>query len=110
MIEKVELNNYSLATSGTYNNFFEFDGIEYSHIINPKNGYPIKNNIVSTTVIAPYCIDADALATMLMVLDSNEGINIINNINDTECLIILKNSNNDLTTLYSDKFSDFIVD
>ena len=47
---------------------------------------------------------------MLMVLDSNEGINIINNINDTECLIILKNSNNDLTILYSDKFSDFIVD
>jgi len=110
LISKVLLDNYSMATSGTYNNYFINDGTEYSHIINPKTGYPIKNNILSATVIAPVCIDADALATMLMILDWEEGIRIINNINNTECLLILKNDNNDLTIKYSDNFSNFIVD
>jgi len=110
LLTKVKLNNYSMATSGTYNNFFEKDGIEYSHIINPKSGYPIENNIVSTTVIARECIDADALATMLMLMDLKEGIEIINSIDNTECLIVKKNNNKDLTLHYSDSFLDFIID
>ena len=99
-----------MATSGTYNNFFEKGGIEYSHILNPKSGYPIENNIVSTTVIARECIDADALATMLMLMDLKEGIEIINSIDNTECLIVTKNSNKDLTLHYSYNFLDFIMD
>ncbi len=110
LIKKVEIGNYSMATSGTYNNFFINNGIEYSHIINPKTGYPIKHNILSASVIAPSCIDADALATMLMVLNWEEGIEIINKIDNTECIIILKNDNENLIIKYSDNFARFIVD
>ena len=75
---KTIINNQSIATSGTYNNFSVYDGIQYSHIINPMTGYPISNNILSCTIIAKECVDADALATMLMVLPAYEGLNIIN--------------------------------
>ena len=109
IIKKVKLNHYAMATSGTYNNYFLKDGIEYSHIINPKTGYPIKHNILSATVIAPKCIDADALATMLMVIPWEEGIDIINQIENTSCYIILKDRQNFLEK-YSVGFEKFIVD
>ena len=110
LIKTINLDNYSLATSGTYNNYFEKDGIEYSHIINPITGYPIKNNIVSVSVISEKCVDADALATMLMVMDWKDGMNIINNISNTECLIILKSKDNRLSLQYSKGFLDFTID
>ena len=110
IIHKINLSNYSLATSGTYNNYFEKDGTKYSHIINPITGYPIEQNIVSATVIAPNCVDADALATLLMVIDWKEGITIINNLVNTECFIILKDRDNILLNRYSDGFLGFIVD
>ena len=110
IIHKVNLSNYSLATSGTYNNYFEKDGLKYSHIINPITGYPIKKNIVSATVIAPKCLDADALATLLMVMNWKDGLDLINNLTDTECLIILERPGNILEEIYSDGLSNFIVD
>ena len=109
LIKSINLNNLALATSGTYNNYFEEDGLEYSHIINPTTGYPIEHHILSVSVIAPDCIDADALATMLMVVDWKDGIDIINNIDKTECLIITKNKNS-ISLNYSDGFEDFIVE
>ena len=57
-----------MATSGTYNNYFEYDGKKFSHIINPKTGYPYEHSIVSATIIANECIDADAYATMAMTM------------------------------------------
>ena len=98
-----------MGKSHLNNNYFEEDGLEYSHIINPKTGYPTEHHILSVSVIAPDCIDADALATMLMVVDWKDGIDIINNIDKTECLIITKNKNS-ISLNYSDGFEDFIVE
>ena len=109
-LKKIKINNFSMATSGTYNNFFTKDGIEYSHIINPITGYPIKHKIIGATVISNKCIDADALATMLMVVDEKKGINIIDNIDDVECLLILKDESNSISLEYSAEFKKFIVD
>ena len=105
---KTSINNYSIATSGTYNNFTVYDDIEYSHIINPLTGYPITNNILSSTVISEKCIDADALATMLMVIPYREGVDIINNIPNTECLILYDN-NNKIIEYKSRDFNKYIT-
>ncbi|MFT6737776.1 MAG: thiamine biosynthesis lipoprotein, partial [Kangiellaceae bacterium] len=61
------------ATSGDYRNYFEEDGIRYSHLINPTTGYPIQHNMVAVTVVAPKSIEADGLATALMVMGSTQG-------------------------------------
>ena len=69
----------SVATSGNYNNYFEQNNKIYSHILNPKTGYPFKYKTVSATVISEDCIDADALATISMTLKPEKIINFINN-------------------------------
>jgi thiamine biosynthesis lipoprotein len=65
---RVRMDNKSLATSGNYKKFYVEDGKKYAHIINPFNGYPAKNNLLSTTVIANDCMTADAYATAFMVM------------------------------------------
>ncbi|MBD0724921.1 hypothetical protein B6A10_07000 [Flavobacterium sp. L1I52] len=62
------LDNKALATSGNYRKFYEENGQKFSHIINPKTGYPARQNLLSATVIANDCITADAYATVFMVM------------------------------------------
>lgn len=64
----INLNNKALATSGNYRKFYVEGGQKFAHIINPKTGYPAKQNLLSTTVIADDCITADAYATAFMVM------------------------------------------
>lgn len=63
-----KLNNKSMATSGNYRKFYVKDGITYSHTINPVTGYPVRHELLSATVIANSCIEADAIATACMVM------------------------------------------
>ena len=64
----VELNNRSLATSGNYRKFYYEDGRKYSHTINPKTGQTVPSDLLSATVFATECIEADAIATACMVM------------------------------------------
>ncbi len=84
----VPLLNQAMATSGDYRNFFQFGDQIYSHVINPKTGYPVETKVASATVIAPTCMDADALATGLMVLGEEKGLALIESLNDVETLLI----------------------
>jgi len=67
-----------VATSGDYRNFYEQDGIRYSHIINPQTGLPISHRLVSVTVFHPSCAQADGLATGFMVLGQDKGLQVAN--------------------------------
>lgn len=86
----IRLDNQAIATSGNYRNFYEIDEITYSHIIDPQTGYPVQNKIVSASVISKDCTFADGLATALMVMDVNKGIELVNTLEGTECLIVQK--------------------
>lgn len=69
----VALHNQALATSGDYRNFREFDDKRVSHIIDPRTGLPLPYRGWSVTVLAPNCLEADALATALLVMGEELG-------------------------------------
>ncbi|MCG8450143.1 MAG: FAD:protein FMN transferase [Pirellulales bacterium] len=69
----LELRDGTLATSGDYRNFFEQDGVRYSHTIDPQTGRPIQHRLAVVSVQAESCMEADALATALMVMGAGRG-------------------------------------
>ncbi len=75
--EIVELNNKSIATSGSYRKFYEKDGIKYSHTLNPFTGYPVEHSLLSVTVVANDCASADGYATAFMVLGPDKTVKFI---------------------------------
>ncbi len=103
----VRLKNHAIATSGNYRNFFELNNKTFSHIIDPKTGFPVDNKIVSASVIAKNCTFADGLATALMVMDVQKGIGLVNRLEDTECLIIQKKDQT-LVSHVSENFDSFV--
>ena len=101
----IELSNQSVATSGSYNNYFNFEGVNYSHIIDPESGYPIKHDLVSATIVTQSCAFADAIATTVMVMGFNEGLNWVQTLPDVECLLIRRSEDGNYTTGKSDGFN-----
>lgn len=67
------LENVAVATSGDYRHWVEVDGRQLSHTMDPRTGAPLLNAPASVTVLAASCMEADALATALMVLGPTEG-------------------------------------
>ncbi|MCK5393111.1 MAG: FAD:protein FMN transferase [Candidatus Omnitrophica bacterium] len=68
IIETQILIDEGIATSGDYEQFFEFEGKRYSHLIDPRTGYPAENKIVSVSVITKNCTTADSFATAFSVM------------------------------------------
>jgi len=64
----LSLDNKAMTTSGNYRNYFEENGIKYSHIIDPHTGNPIKNRLLSVTIVAADALTADGYDTPCMVL------------------------------------------
>lgn len=77
----------SVETSGTYEKYVVFDGVQYSHIINPKTGYPAQG-IVSVTVFAKQTEIADGLAKGVFLFGVEAGLNLVNQLKGIECIIV----------------------
>lgn len=77
----------AVVTSGNYEKFVTFNSKRYSHIIDPRTGYP-SSGIVSVTVFAPKAELADALATSVFVMGKETGLNRIEQLPKVECIII----------------------
>jgi len=74
-VEKViPLRDVAIASSGDYRNFFEKDGVQYSHTLDPRTGYPVDHKLGSVTVLHSSCMVADGLATALTVLGPEQGL------------------------------------
>lgn len=87
IISKIDLSGMAVATSGDYEQYFEKDGKRYHHIFNPFTGYPA-NGCMSVTVIAKDGFWADALSTGVFVLGPDKGMKLIEELKDTEGMII----------------------
>jgi thiamine biosynthesis lipoprotein len=73
----ISLKDRSLATSGNYRKFYIENGIKYSHTIDPRTGYPARNNLLSATIIANDCATADGIATACMVIGKEKAIEFL---------------------------------
>ena len=89
----IELKNKSVATSGNYRNFYIENGKKYSHSINPFNGYPVKHNLLSVTVITDECIFADAYATAFMVMGVKKTKDFLLKNEDLDAFLIYQKNN-----------------
>ena len=83
----LNINETAVVTSGNYEKFVTLNGQRYSHIIDPRTGYPVKG-LSSVSIICPNAELADALATSVFVLGKEKGIELINKLKGIECLII----------------------
>lgn len=69
----IELRDAAVSTSGNYENFFIVEGRRYSHLLNPRTGRPVEG-VAACSVIAPTCLESDALATGLFVLGPERSV------------------------------------
>lgn len=90
--EILELSDCAIASSGNYRNFRDDDGVRTGHTIDPTTGYPAKTRSLATTVVAPSCGLADALATALMVCDPDSAAEILAFFPSTGAIIITRDS------------------
>ena len=95
----------SMATSGVYRKFkIDSLGNKYAHIIDPKTGYSSKTNILSITVIADNCIEADAYATALHLMTLDEINLFVQKNNKISVFVIFKDENNKIQDLSLNNF------
>ncbi|MEZ5008515.1 MAG: FAD:protein FMN transferase [Chitinophagales bacterium] len=83
----LNINDQSVVTSGNYERFIEIDGKKYCHIIDPRTGWPAES-LNSVTIICSDAEIGDALATSVFILGVDEGLALINQLQDIECFIV----------------------
>ncbi|MBO7595778.1 MAG: FAD:protein FMN transferase [Bacteroidales bacterium] len=103
----VSLSGKSLCTSGNYRNFFVENGEKYSHELDPVTGYPKRDSLLSVAVIAPDAVNADGLATTVMVLGLEKGFRLLDSLPDTEGYFIYAARNGSFATV---KTSGFVAE
>ncbi len=94
----IKLKDRSLATSGNYRKFYVENGIKYSHTIDPKTGYPAKNQLLSATILADECATADGIATACMVMGKDKSIAFLKQHPEYEGFLV-----------YSDNYGNFLT-
>ena len=98
----VELDQQGVATSGNYRNYFEENGVRFSHTIDPNTGYPIKHNLASVTVIHESTGLADAWATAITVVGPDKGLALAEQ--NQLAVFMLVSENNSFKEVFSNEF------
>jgi thiamine biosynthesis lipoprotein len=104
----VSLSDKALATSGNYRKFYEFNGVKYSHSISPKTGYPVRDKILSATIIADECSIADAYATACMVMGFDKAKEFVENTPEIEAYFIYSNESGGFETYHTAGFKSLL--
>lgn len=78
----------SLVTSGTYERYFEVDGVRYHHILDTTTGYPVQNGLESVTIITEKSIEADALSTLVFALGLDKGLQFAEERRGVEAILV----------------------
>ena len=94
----IELSDMSLATSGSYRNYYLDNNNLMSHIIDPSTGFPSKTEVISSTVLHKKCALADAIATSFMCMNINEIKDFLKTNPHIQAIVIYKDEPNKIST------------
>lgn len=81
IVSTISVSGCGIATSGNYRNFHEDNGKRFGHTISPLTGRPVATDVISATVVAPTCMEADAMATGCMALGSKRALELCDSLN-----------------------------
>lgn len=84
----IEITDQSVVTSGCYERYFEKDGTLYHHILDPRTGYPIQNDLYQVTIISDRSVDGDALSTTCYALGLAKGMELIEGLEGIEAVFV----------------------
>ncbi len=104
LIGSVEASNMSVVTSGSYERGYQVGDVLYSHIVDPRTGVPVDNDLLSVTVLSPRSVEADALSTACFVMGLNEAKALIESLPDTEAVFVT--AAGDIVATSGAKFTD----
>jgi FAD:protein FMN transferase len=93
VIGVLQIPEKTVVTSGVYERNFENNGVFYHHLLSVKDGYPVKNGILSVTVIADVSMDADALSTAVFVLGYEKGLSLLNSYKEAQAVFVFDDKN-----------------
>jgi thiamine biosynthesis lipoprotein len=96
--EIAELTHLAIATSGNNRQYFIENGVKYAHHLDPKTGYPAKNNLLSASIFANDCISSDAYATGVLVMGLEKAKDFLKKHPELQAYLI-----------YSDEYGNFKV-
>ncbi len=102
----ISVTNKGIATSGDYRNFFEVDGVRYSHTLDPRTGWPVKHQLASVTVIAESSAKADSLATGFSVMGVAKAMQLAEK--EGIAVFFVQRENNEFVEYYSSAFGKYL--
>ena len=106
----IKLTGKAIASSGDYRNYREVQGKRISHTIDARTGSPIGHNLASVSVIANTCLLADGMATTVMVMGQEEGLNWLEGLAEVEGLLITREADGTFREFMTSGFEEYIFD
>ena len=106
----VKLENLAVATSGNYRRFVVEDGIKYAHHIDPKTGYPTKNNLLSASIFSKECITSDAYATGVLVMGIEKAKVFLELHPELQAYLIYSDDSGNYQTFETPRIKDIVSD
>ncbi|NQV15282.1 FAD:protein FMN transferase [bacterium] len=106
----IKLSDMAVASSGDYRNYREVEGMRISHTIDPRTGAPIDHHLAAVSVISENCMKADGLATSVMVLGQEYGLEWLEAYPDAEGLLIIREADGSFKEFMTSGFSQYLTD
>lgn len=105
----LNVKDMAMATSGNYRNFYYRGGRKYAHTIDPHTGYPVQHSLLSATVLAKTCAEADAYATSFMVMGMEKAKALLEKHPELMAYLIYTDDKGTLQVWFSPSLQDKIV-
>ncbi|MCH1925287.1 FAD:protein FMN transferase [Shewanella sp. C32] len=102
----IEPGNMAVATSGDYRIYYEEEGERFTHIIDPRTGYPVKHRLASVTVLNERCMTADGYATAMMVLGTEKSLALAEK--EHLAIMLIEKQDDGFKVYYSSAFKPFL--
>lgn len=103
-IGSLSISNKSVVTSGIYERYIKKDNKIYHHILSPKTGFPVDNELNSVTIVSDNSMNCDALSTTTFSLGTKEGLKLIESLPNTQAIFITKDKDIYLSSGLKDSF------